>query len=189
VVSPSSLELLIERARGVIILDEAYSDYSGAGDAQLTTLGSRVLSVRTMSKAYGLAGLRIGYAIGAEDLIAEVEKSRGPYKVNALAEEAATAALTSDVTWVNDKVKRVIANRERFRQALLDMGLSPLPSDANFVLVPVSRSTDVSNRMRERGVAVRPFEKLPCIGDSLRISVGPWEMMEEALRALQESLK
>jgi histidinol-phosphate/aromatic aminotransferase/cobyric acid decarboxylase-like protein len=106
-----------------------------------------------------------------------------------MAEEAATAALVSDGRWVREKVADVIANRERFRAALVNMGLAPLGSDANFVLVAVPDASAISTRMRTKGVAVRPFARLPHIGDALRISIGPWFMMSEALQALEESLR
>ncbi len=186
--SRAALERVLESSRGVVILDEAYAEFASQSFVLRAPRSSRLLVVRTMSKAFGLAGLRIGYAVGSTELIAEVEKSRGPYKVNALAEEAATAALSSDGSWVREKVAEVITNRDRFRDALVGLGLAPLHSDANFVLVGVPDATAVSAHMRAKGVAVRPFVKLPHLGDALRISIGPWSMMSEALFALEGSL-
>jgi histidinol-phosphate/aromatic aminotransferase/cobyric acid decarboxylase-like protein len=146
-----------------------------------------LLVTRTLSKAFGLAGLRIGYAAGHRALVAEVEKSRGPYKVSAVAERAAVAVLREDMTWVREHIAEVRANRSRFIVALAERGLAPVPSAANFVLVPVRGAASVASRMRELGVAVRPFEALRGIGDALRITIGPWPMMEAALRALEEA--
>ncbi|HEX5830151.1 MAG TPA: aminotransferase class I/II-fold pyridoxal phosphate-dependent enzyme, partial [Gemmatimonadaceae bacterium] len=148
----------------------------------------RLLVVRTMSKAFGLAGLRVGYAAGAPALVAEVEKSRGPYKVNALAERAALAALREDLPWVRARIAEAVTNRERLADGLRAIGLAPLPSNANFVLVPVTDAAALAQRLRDAGVAVRPFSALPTIGDALRISVGPWEMMEECLHLLDAAL-
>jgi histidinol-phosphate/aromatic aminotransferase/cobyric acid decarboxylase-like protein len=118
--------------------------------------------------------------------VAEVEKSRGPYKVNRLAEMVGTAALDDEEDWVQGVVDRVRANRERLYGELLDRGLRPLHSDANFLLVPVESADAilVGQALRERGVAVRPFPSLPGIGDAIRISVGPWPLMERLLEAL-----
>jgi len=188
-VSSSALEQVVERTRGVVVVDEAYAEFASHPHATAALRNDRVLVVRTMSKAFGLAGLRVGYAVGTPELVAEVEKSRGPYKVNALAEEAATAALTAGLDWVREKVSEVIVNRDRFMAELLAQGLDALPSNSNFVLVRVTDAMSVSARMRAIGVAVRPFVDLPRIGDALRISVGPWFMMSEALLALEESLR
>jgi histidinol-phosphate/aromatic aminotransferase/cobyric acid decarboxylase-like protein len=145
-----------------------------------------VLITRTLSKAFGMAGLRLGYAAGDPALVAEVEKSRGPYKVNAIVERAAVAAMTEDRPWVAERVREAVKNRARMSDALRAMGLSPMPSDANFVLVPVRNAVGIDTAMRERGVAVRPFTDLLGVGDALRISVGPWAVLEECLTALRD---
>jgi histidinol-phosphate/aromatic aminotransferase/cobyric acid decarboxylase-like protein len=150
-----------------------------------------------MSKAFGLAGLRIGYAVGSPGLVDEVEKSRGPYKVNALAERTALAALTEDMDWVRTHVGAAIESRSRLVAALRDLGLEPLESEANFVFVPLRNAPRVATRMRELGVAVRPFADLPLVsaglhassGSALRISVGPWSDLQTALDALQIALR
>ncbi len=190
--SPGAVEAIVARAPGLVILDGAYAEYAGEGEgARLSALAlasGRVLVVRTLSKAFGLAGMRIGYGVGAPAVVAEVEKSRGPYKVNALAERAAVAALTEDLGWVREHVALAVEIRERLAAGLRALGLAPLPSAANFVLVPVPDAAETARRMRERGVAVRPFAGLPHVGDALRISVGPWEMMEACLEGLRSVL-
>lgn len=180
---------VIEHAPGIVIVDEAYAEFMGDGWIARAPGVPNLLVTRTLSKAFGLAGLRIGYAAGAPALVAEVEKSRGPYKVSTIAERAAVAALREDGAWVSARVAEVRANRDRLAAALRAMGLAPLPSSANFLLVPVPRAADAARRMRAAGVAVRPFEALPAIGDALRITVGPWPMLEVALAALQEALR
>jgi len=183
----ATIDRVIREAPGVVILDEAYAEFMGPGLAREAPGFDNVLVTRTLSKAFGLAGLRVGYAVGSPALVAEVEKSRGPYKVNALAERAAIAALQDDMPWVRTHVAEAIEIRERFTQALAARSLDPVLSHANFVLVPVGDAHDLSRRMRERGVAVRPFASLPRLGDALRITIGPWSLMESALRALDEA--
>ena len=141
-----------------------------------------------MSKAFGLAGLRIGYAVGAPAVVAEVEKSRGPYKVSVAAERAAVAVLANDRPWVTARVAEARISRDRLAESLRKLGLAPLPSQANFVLVPVRNAADVSRRMRAHGVAVRVFEGLPSIGDALRITVGPCADDGERVDALERAL-
>ena len=186
--SRAALERLIASAPGLIILDEAYAEFAQGHHLDLAMTSDRVLVVRTMSKAFGLAGLRVGYAVGAPAVVAEVEKSRGPYKVSMTAERAALAALTDDRAWVADRVADARASRERLIASLRTLGLAPLPSQANFVLVPVPRATAVARQMRARGVAVRAFEALPSIGDALRITAGPAPAMEHLVTVLTEAL-
>lgn len=188
VASRGALDRLIASAPGVVLLDEAYAEFCAESILDLAKASERVLVVRTMSKAFGLAGLRVGYAVGAPSLIAEVEKSRGPYKVSTVAERAAVAALMHDRTWVAERVGAARASRDRLATSLRALGLAPLPSQANFVFVPIADAPAVARRMRERGVAVRAFQGLPIVGDALRITAGPDPMMEQGLDALAEAL-
>ena len=183
-VARRTLEKLIDNAPGVLLVDEAYVEFAGVSNIDLLQRASRVLLIRTMSKAFGLAGLRIGYAIGHSSLVAEVEKSRGPYKVNALAEHVAVTALRRDVQWVEEHIQLAIENRDRLTIELLKLDLDPMPSSANFVCVPVKDCVAVGMRMREKGVGVRPFPNLPRVGDCLRISVGPWPLVEQCVKVL-----
>ena len=188
VASRVAIERLIADARGFVILDEAYTEFAGMSCLDLASASDRVLVVRTMSKAFGLAGLRVGYAVGAPMLVAEVEKSRGPYKVGTMAERAAVAALVHDRRWVAARVGDARVSRDRLAISLRALGLTPLSSQANFVFVPVSDAARIAQRMRERGVAVRAFQGLPLVGDALRITAGPDPMMEQALATLAEAL-
>ncbi len=183
------LERAVRDTPGVVILDEAYAEFSGVSAAQLALDVENLLVIRTMSKAFGLAGLRIGYAVGAPTLVRDVEKSRGPYKVNAPAEQAALAALRHDIPWVEKHVAQAVDNRDRLARALALRGYSPVPSHANFVCVPVPQAVAVNQALRARGVAVRPFEALPHVGDTLRITVGPWTMLEQFLTAFDDAVR
>jgi histidinol-phosphate aminotransferase len=183
------IESIVSRAGGLVIIDEAYAEFAGVSSVGLLAGHKNLLITRTLSKAFGLAGLRIGYAAGSPELVREVEKSRGPYKVSSLAERAAMAAITSDRAWMEEKVTEARANRVRFSERLRELGLDPIESLANFVLLPVADSRQTAERMARAGVAVRQLENLTGIGDALRISIGPWAMMEECLTALEAALQ
>lgn len=184
-----AIERLLGAGDAVLLLDEAYAEYASTSWAAEAPGHERLLVVRTLSKAFGLAGMRVGYAIGAPALVAEVEKSRGPYKVTAPAEAMAIAALTEGLPWVRARVDEAKENRARLRTALSTRGFQVLPSEANFLLVGVADATQTAGRMRERGVAVRPFPAVPGFGDAVRISIGPWPLLEEALAALEASAR
>lgn len=176
---------------GVLLLDEAYADFSDVDMAAFAAASRRTISLRTMSKAGGLAGLRVGYAIGPAELIREVEKSRGPYKVSAVADAAARGILSADGAWVDDVVAQTRSNRARLAERLEQLGLGFWPSAANFILIqlPAGRSaSDMNSALRASGVAIRPFADVPHAGDCIRVTVGPWEMMESFLTALAGQL-
>jgi len=179
-----SVDRVIERAPGIVIIDEAYGEFTDGGRVSEAPQHDRVLVTRTLSKAFGMAGFRIGYGTGAASLVHEIEKVRGPYKENTPAERAAACALREDVLWMRELAAEAVQNRERFAEALRAHGLDPLPSAANFLLVPIANAALVAQRMRERGIAVRPYPGLAGIGDALRITIGPWTLMELALDAL-----
>lgn len=177
--------------RGTLLLDEAYAIYGDADDAAFAAQSARTISIRTFSKAWGLAGLRVGYAVGPSALIREIEKSRGPYKVNTIAEAAALRALRDDRGWVANVVARTKHNRARLACALHELQLRQWPSAANFILVQVPtgwRAGDLAGALRRCGVAVRPFARLPAAGDCIRVSIGPWAMLEPFLAALRQVL-
>jgi histidinol-phosphate/aromatic aminotransferase/cobyric acid decarboxylase-like protein len=187
------VEALLEAAGPtgpIVLLDEAYADFADDDFLQDAVRSRRLLVVRTLSKAFGMAGLRVGFVVGPADVIFEVEKSRGPYKVTRLSERAAIAALADEEAWVPKLVADVRRERARLLDELGQRGLSPLPSQANFVLLPLGArsSADVTAALRARGVAVRPFPGIPDIGDTVRISVGPAHEIDRFLGALDEVL-
>jgi len=191
----ATIAMALERTRGIVIMDEAYAEFAGESLVDLVADNERLVVVRTMSKAFGLASLRVGYAVGSPSVVAEIEKSRGPFKVSALAERAAVAALSEDVEWMKGQVAKAIESRERVTAALRGKGFAAIPSSANFLLVPVRQAPLVARNMRAQGVAVRPFDALPSVspaltatgGAALRITVGPWTEMEAMLSALDEA--
>ena len=174
----------------IILLDEAYADFADDDFISEAARSDRLLVLRTFSKAYGLAGLRVGFAVGPADIVLEVEKSRGPYKVGRLAETAAVAALTDDEEWIPKVVREVKIERARMRKELERRGWAPIESGANFLLLPLAKTTAeaATAMLREEGVAVRPFPDLPGIGESIRISIGPQPEVDRFLEALDQVL-
>lgn len=173
---------------GLLLLDEAYADYGDADYAQFAVESNRTVSLRTLSKAHGLAGLRVGYAIGPAAWILEIEKSRGPYKIGGVAEGVAARVVSADRAWVEGIVEKTRENRERLAREIARLGLAHWPSRANFILVRLPdgwTATGTNAALRDHGVAVRPFPALPSGGECIRVTVGPWSMMERFLGALK----
>lgn len=155
----------------LLVIDEAYREYvdpDAVPDA-LDLLGDRpnVVVTRTFSKAYALAGLRVGYCIGSPDVVSAVRKCQVPFSVSGLAQESAIAAL-GDLEEVRRRAKLTVAERERVRAALLEQGYDVPPSQANFVWLPLGeRSADFAAHCLENAVVVRPFA-----GEGVRVTIG-----------------
>jgi len=185
-VAHATLREVMQRSTGLTFVDEAYAEFAGSNLAREAPAHGRSLVFRTFSKAFGLAGMRIGYAVGARSLIAELQKARGPFTVTTLGEIAALAAVTQDLDWMRAGVARIIVARDRLANALQLAGFQPLPSAANFILLPVRDARAAMLGMRERGILVRHFTGLPGIGDALRISVADSPAMERVSATLAE---
>ncbi|HEY8080809.1 MAG TPA: aminotransferase class I/II-fold pyridoxal phosphate-dependent enzyme, partial [Acidimicrobiales bacterium] len=180
---------LLDGTDAVVLLDEAYADYSGHDALSLTEAHENLVVVRTLSKAYGLASLRVGYAIGSPAVIGAIAVSRGPYKVGALAEAVALGVLEADLAWVRERIAEVVALRDAFSSRLRAAGHDALASSANFVAVRVDDAVGVLERMLADGVLVRAYPALPVFGDLVRITVAPQVQLDEAFEALEAATR
>jgi len=174
----------------LVALDEAYIEFL---DQPLDLLPeirsggkSNLLLMRTFSKIYGLAGLRLGYGIGHPDLVAEFEKIRQPFSINAVAQAGALAAL--DDTAHAQKTRRINSRGLKFyERAFRKLGLEFIPSSANFILVRVGEGQRVVIEMQRLGVIVRPMGgyQLP---EWIRISIGTPKQNQRCLESLKTAL-
>ena len=197
--SRAAVEYVVANARGVVIIDQAYAEFAPEVFDALVTRHERLLVTRTFSKAFGLAGLRVGYGVSQPELAGYLERARGPYKVNALAERAVLASLEESddaLGWVRAHAALAIEMRARLTAGLRALGLAPLPSAGNFVFVPTAQARRIASGLRERGILVRVFSGMPRDvavlgaeeGLALRIGVGPATTMDAVLLALSEVL-
>ncbi len=195
--SRAAAEYVVANARGIVLLDEAYAEFAPEVFVDLLARSERLIVARTFSKAFGMAGLRVGYGLGAPALVSLVERARGPYKVSSVAERCVLAALEAEsVAWMREQACRAVGNRMRFAESLAALGLGALPSAANFVCVPTVRGDALCSALQVRGILVRLFKGLPqdlpdlakSGGTALRIGIGPWEQMQTTLDALTEAL-
>jgi histidinol-phosphate aminotransferase len=174
---------------GVVILDEAYGAFAGEGTGSAVPhIGAypNLLTVHTLSKSASLAGLRVGFAIGDEELIrglCRVRDSFNSYTLDRLALAGAAAAV-SDAPYYEGLVRRISATRERVSAALRALGIEVIPSAANFIFIrfPQKSGPEVFTALRDRGFLVRRFDK-PRIADYLRVSIGTDEDMDRFLEA------
>ena len=173
VVHRAELESFIDRVPGdcLVVLDEAYTQYVTDADVpdglDLYRNRPNLAVLRTFSKAYGLAGLRVGFLIGHEPVAAAVRKTMLTFTVNALAQAAAIASLAAEPELL-ERVDSVVSERERVRAELLAQGWTVPPTEANFVWLRLDDDTDEFAEACDReGVSVRPFA-----GEGARVSIG-----------------
>ena len=177
---------LAEAFPGVVVVDEAYADF-GPGSAIPVVRGRpNVVVLRTLSKSYSLAGLRFGFAVGPADLIAGMVKCKDSYNVDAVAIEAAAAAL-GDQDWMRANVAKVRAERSRLTGRLARLGFDVTPSESNFLLarVPGGDAAACYEDLKARGILVR-YWNLPRLADKVRISVGTPQENDALLAALRQ---
>ncbi len=181
-----AIEALCDRLDGVVVLDEAYVDFAREHNLDLALRRPTVLAARTLSKSYGLAGLRLGYAVGPAPLIEALFKIKDSYNVSRLTQAAALAAL-KDQAYMRTLVARIRATREATASALASLGFEVTPSDANFLWVkpPRTEAGALQAALRGRGILVRHFPG-PRTGAYLRISIGTDAQMETLLGALRD---
>jgi histidinol-phosphate aminotransferase len=174
----------------LLVMDEAYVEFldNPPDLVSLIRLGARknLILMRTFSKIYGLAGLRIGYGIGNPEFIAALEKIRQPFNINLLAQTAAFAAL-NDAEHVRKTRANNFTGLEFFERAFRDLKLEFVPSHANFIMVRVGPGQRVFEAMQKQGVIVRPMGgyQLP---EWIRISIGTPKENERCLGALKTAL-
>lgn len=186
-VTMSDIAALAQRVAGLLVVDEAYVDFADASALTLVHQHENVIVLRTFSKSFSLAGMRIGLAFGAPAIMAELLKVKDSYNVTRLSIVAATAAL-DDYTWMQANVARIRNTRARLIDALRNLGFAVLPSQANFVLArrPGQSVEAVYLGLKERGILVRYFAT-PELRDALRISVGTDAEIDALLEALGPS--
>lgn len=184
-------DLLQHNADCVVIIDEAYVDFGAQSAVPLLDKYENLLVVQTMSKSRSLAGLRIGYALGSETLIATLEavkNSYNSYTMDALALAAGEASVR-DEDYFRQSCAKVIATRERAADALRELGFTVLPSLTNFLFVThlKKEAPVIFEHLRQKNIFIRYF-KLPRIDNYLRITVGTDEQMDKLIAALKEFL-
>lgn len=175
----------------LLILDEAYSDTAPAGTLAPLDVGNpQVVRYRTFSKAYGLAGARIGYALGDGDLIAAFDKVRNHYGINRVGQLGALAAL-ADQAYLAKAVAMISRARERIAQIARDNGLSPLPSATNFVAVDCGGDGAFATRVLEGVIARDVFIRKPSVAPldgCIRVSCGQDNDLELFASALRQAV-
>lgn len=182
------LEIAARAPQAIVLVDEAYFHFYGETVADLIGKIPNLMLARTFSKAYGLAGLRIGVLAGAEEVMRWIRRVLSPYSVNSLALFCLPAAL-QDEAYLNWYVDQVSIARTEFKTTLRETGLRFWPTQANFILVFIGeKHRQFTEEMRKRGVLVRDRSADPGCDGCVRITIGTRQQMQSAREALSASL-
>jgi histidinol-phosphate aminotransferase len=171
----------------LVVLDEAYSEYVRDPDVPngIELYGDRpnVAVLRTFSKAYGLAGLRVGFMVGNEAIAAAARKTMLTFSVNAVAQAAAVASLAAEAELL-DRVELVVGERDRVRAALIEMGWTVPATEANFVWLRLGEETlRFAEACDQAGLSVRPFD-----GEGVRVSIAEHAANDRFLQVARDYL-
>lgn len=186
---PAAVAAFAKRFKGVVLVDEAYADFARANCMALATAAANrnIVVMRTFSKSYSLAGLRVGYCVGPKNLIDALYKVKDSYNVDAVAQAVALAAVR-DQRWMRASVAKVVATRSRVAEELRRRGWDVPASESNFLFArPPSgaKAADLFDALRRRNIFVRYFPG-PKTGDRLRITIGTDAQMRKFLKVLKE---
>jgi histidinol-phosphate aminotransferase len=189
-----ALEAFVKRVpeRVLVVLDEAYNEYLPpelkAESVKWLRRHPNLIVTRTFSKAYGLAGLRAGYALAHASVADIMNRVRQPFNVNSLALAAATAAL-DDMEFVAKSFALNLQGMKQLEEGAKGLGLQWIPSSGNFITLRVGKANEVFRRLLKRGVIVRPVGGGYQLPEHLRVTVGTAEENDRFLSALSASLK
>lgn len=186
--SKAKVEFLLNNFKGLVVLDEAYIDFSEQ-KSWLDKINKypNLVITQTFSKAYAMAGIRLGVCYASEEIIKVLNSIKAPYNVNALTQERAIEKL-QNLDEIKNEVEQLISERKRLRQELeccVNYIEKVYPSDGNFLLIKVDDATKRYNQLIEYGIVVRNRTNEPLCENCLRISVGICEQNQKLIRALK----
>lgn len=181
---------ICEASPALVILDEAYAEFSGRGHLRLVEECENLVITRSFSKSWRLAGARIGYLVAPPRVIEEVQKVRLPYHFSALSQATVLTAL-NHAEEIMGTIETIRHERSRvFGELSTTRGITAYPSDANFILFRTESrpASDIWQALLDRGILVRDFSDVPGCESCLRVSIGTHEENEKFLEALSKLL-
>ncbi len=185
--SEDRIKSIIENAQGIVVVDEAYSDFSGYTFMPLLEKNENLVIMRTLSKV-GFAGLRLGMLYAKPELVRELNKVRYPYNINSLSQAAAELVLENH-EFVSENIQLVVKERERvFGELKSISGIDPFSSDANFILFRVEDADRVFSELVNRDILIRNFNKPGRLQNCMRVTIGTPEENNSFTDALRDIL-
>jgi histidinol-phosphate aminotransferase len=189
----SDIKRLLEEFKGIVVVDEAYADFAAGSVISWIRDYDNLAVLRSFSKAFGLAGLRLGYLVSSKPVVKYVQRVVGPFNVNSVTQQAIVLAL-QNWGYFKEKINLVVNEREWLMKNLKQIdGVKPYPSEANFILFKVTKdklnSATLTERMENRNVLVKDRGHLPLLENCIRVTVGTRNMNKTFVSALKASLE
>ncbi|MCZ2458857.1 MAG: histidinol-phosphate transaminase [Chitinophagales bacterium] len=182
----SNIEIILNNFAGLVVIDEAYINYSRQGSfiPELTEYSNLVV-MQTLSKAWGLAGLRLGMIFAAQQIIGLMNKIKYPYNINTATQQLVLEALNKN-DWVNEHILTTVKEREQLKDKLSSLSfiLAVYPSDANFLLAKMNNAKNIYNFLCSKRIIVRDRSNIVLCEDCLRITIGTPEENQKLLDTL-----
>ena len=187
VISDSDLKSLLNMAPGLVVIDEAYHEFSNHSVVPLLEQFENLVVLRTFSKAMALAAFRVGYLLGAPGLVTEVRKAVLPYNLNAFSQAVAEVAIEMYESELAPLVKTIIAERDRLHTAIASIrGFVPVASHANFMIIRGSdEPKQIFQRLLEGDILIRDVSSYPMLSQYFRVSVGTSDENDLLIGALR----
>jgi histidinol-phosphate aminotransferase len=184
----AAIARVIAATRGVTVIDAAYAEFAGDRWSDRVAGGSDLIVLGTLSKAFSLAGARVGYALAPPKLADTLDRLRPPGSVSSVSVALALRGL-AEVNWMHEHVERVARLRAMLASGLRGLGLEPRPSTTNFVLAEVGPAAQIAHRLMRRGIVVRSFRPGHPLADHLRFTVRRADQQEQMLEALDQEMR
>ena len=181
---------LAKKVQGILVVDEAYAEFAKENALSLLANFKNVIIVRTVSKSYSLAGVRLGYALGPAELIKEMFKVKDPFNVNQLTQKIVLAAL-NDPEYYQKNIARIVATRDWFLAESCKLGYKIIPSQANFIFPQPPRKGEGRSfyqYLLEKKILTRFYDD-EMLKDGVRMTIGTQEEMEYTLQVMREIIK
>ncbi len=187
-IPPKEIEAFAKKAKGIVVVDEAYVDFADQNCLSLAKKLPNVIVLRTLSKSYSMAGMRFGFAFASRELIGDMLKVKDSYNCDAVSINLATEAI-KDQVYLKKNMEKIRLERTFLTGQLRNLGFTVLDSASNFVWARVSRppAKEIYLNLKARGILVRYFDK-PGLKEGLRITIGRPEENRELLKAIRKIL-
>lgn len=189
VIPMDDIEYIVSKAQCPVVVDEAYYEFYGQSAVQLMSKYNHLIVARTLSKAYGLAAIRVGYMLANTEIISMVDRVMMPYHMNAL------SLVTAQIVYqMRDEymplIEQIILERERLTALLQDLSeITVYPSETNFILIKMEKASELNAFLSAKNIGIRDFSKAPYLTNCIRVTVGTSLENDNLYKAIREFLK
>lgn len=180
------IQRIIDETAAIVAIDEAYFEFYGKSSLKIALENPRVIVMRTLSKAFGVAGIRLGYAIAHPDTIDLIQRVRMPYNISSLTQAVARVAVRKSQQ-VQQITQSLIEERKRIVTRLADLPVEIFESHTNFILYRTAKFSELMNAFEETGIAVRVYPNDPMLNNCIRISLGTIEANDAVIAVFKEA--